>query len=97
MRHEGNRHNAHAEAFLRRAGYGVDNDRPTEGKTSERRQGPVDIILDDLGSPSARSCDTHDKADADYFGNLKKFERHDDMAAEPNRGKSSDGGGRRQK
>lgn len=99
MKHEGNKHNDKAEAFLRRAGYGVDNDRPAEGRTSERRQGHVDIILEDLDSPSTRSCVNHDAADADYFGNLKKFERHDDMAAEPNRDKAGEpgGGGRRRK
>lgn len=56
---------------------------------SRGRDGPVDLeVAPQLGlKPGQPACDVHAHAaaDADYFGNLKRFERHDNMAAEPTR------------
>lgn len=48
-----------------------------------RRRGTHTRELDNDGVSNAA-------ADSDYFGNLKKFERHDDMAAPPTRNNKPD-------
>lgn len=50
---------------------------PNNTDTWKRRGGNERTLDDDGVSNSA--------ADADYFGNLKKFERHDNMAEPPTR------------
>jgi hypothetical protein len=58
---------------------------------SKRREGPVAIEAADFmklapGEPCTSGPD-HAEADSDYYSNLKKFERHDDMSAPPTRKK----------
>lgn len=58
------------------------------GPTYKRRGGPVDWEVAHDGAPP--STVENSAADADYFGNLKKFRRTDDMASEPNRSKKNE-------
>lgn len=53
----------------------------------QRRGGPVDYPVQRDGNAPNRSTG-NEAADSDYFGNFRKFERHDDMAAEPTRDKT---------
>lgn len=59
------------------------------GETFRRRGGPIDLEISEAhgGKPPLPDAGGNAAADADYFGNLKKFERHDNMAAEPTRKK----------
>lgn len=59
------------------------------GETYRRREMPADV---ELGAHRPGPRDQNRDADADYFGNLKKFERHDNMAAEPTRSKAGEPG-----
>lgn len=62
-----------------------------DGETFRRREMPVDVELGPRPGPRDQNRD----ADKDYFGNLKRFERHDDMAAEPTRSKAGEPGRRK--
>lgn len=55
--------------------------------TYQRRQGYVDYPVQVFGQKQPQ-VQNGTAADLDYFRNLKKFERHDDMAAEPTRDKN---------
>lgn len=65
---------------------------------SDRRGGPVDVSLNTRDSGEKGWADAepfpgpHAGADKDYFGNLEKFKRTDNMAAEPNRNKGNESG-----
>ena len=62
--------------------------------TYRRRQGPVDACIPPaerapLTGPMAEGGG-NDAADRDYRNNLRRFQWHDDMAAEPTRDKSGE-------
>ena len=65
---------------------------------SQRRHGPVDVEAAEFQKmkPGQPKCEVGDYSEADHdrYHNLRKFERHDDMAAEPNRGKGNESGQR---
>ena len=63
---------------------------PKGGPNSARRGMPVDILVEHFGHAAPQQYATRADADADYFGNLKKFERHDNMAAYPTRNKAGE-------
>lgn len=80
---------AKAEALLRRAGY--TDKQPTgyntnhgDGK-SAGRETFIAVEIEQSGKEAKPSKEAHIGADKDYFGNLKRFERKDDMSAEPTR------------
>ena len=56
---------------------------------SRGRVNPSDLDVDRRDG-GRRDNGAHREADVDYVHNLKKFERHDDMAAEPTRKPSRD-------
>jgi hypothetical protein len=85
---DGRQHKAHAEAYLRKAGYTTEP--KTGGEDYLRRNGPVDIELEAAKSPSTRAPNDDQGASAEYRRHLKQFERHDDMAAEPTRNKQGE-------
>jgi hypothetical protein len=57
---------------------------------SRGRINPVDLELERAKGMPPNGA--HVDADADYVANARKFERHDDMAAEPTRSKAGEPG-----
>lgn len=55
-----------------------------------RREMPIDLGQQKAGHRAPQENADGSDAAKDYFGNLKRFERHENPAAEPNRNKGGD-------